>query len=125
MLSFQGSSPKRRSAEIRGRRAEDAVAASWEADGYEILARRLRTRSGEIDLVAANADKLVFIEVKARRTLADAAYAVLPRQQSRLLDAAGAALALHESWHRPEIRFDVALVCDGAIHTIKDAIRYN
>jgi putative endonuclease len=118
-------SPKRRAAEIRGRYAEDAVAARWEADGYHILARRLRTQSGEIDLVAANAEKLVFIEVKARKSFADAAYAVLPRQQSRLLDAAGAALALHESWHRPEIRFDVALVCNGAIQTIEDAIRYN
>ncbi len=36
--------------------------------GYEILARRYRTCTGEIDIIAKDSDILVFIEVKARRT---------------------------------------------------------
>jgi putative endonuclease len=116
---------KRRSAEILGRKAEDAVALELQAKGFRVLAQRLRTGAGEIDLVLANSETLVFFEVKARNSLAEAAYAVAPRQQTRLLEAASLALALHEDWERPAIRFDVALVCHGTIEHIEDAIRYN
>jgi putative endonuclease len=114
----------RRAAESRGRLAEDQVAAGWAAQGYDILARRLRTAAGEIDLVVANPENLIFVEVKARKSFAEAAYAVLPRQQIRLLEAAGAALAEHQDWERPATRFDVALVCGGQVHHIPDAIRH-
>jgi len=111
-------------AEARGRLAEDSVAALWRAQGYSVLARRLRTKSGEIDLVVADPETLVFIEVKARKSFAQAAYAVQPGQQARLLEAASAAMAEHAEWHRPDTRFDVALVCGGAVRHIRDAIRY-
>ena len=117
-------SATRRAAEAFGRRAENSVAASWQARGYDVLARRLRNEAGEIDLIVADAQTLVFVEVKARRG-GDAAYAVLPRQQRRLLLAAEAALAAHQAWQRPVMRFDVALVGGGAIEHIEDAIRYN
>ncbi len=116
---------KHRAAEILGRNAEDEVALHWRSKGFGILARRLRTGAGEIDLVVANAEVLVFVEVKARKTMAQAAYAVSPRQQARLLEAAGAALAAHEGWERPCTRFDVALVYPGGVSHIEDAIRYN
>ena len=116
---------KRKAAESRGRNAEASVAAVWESQGFSILAQRLRTKSGEIDLVVADPSTLVFVEVKARRTFTEAAYAVLPRQQNRLLQAANSALADHQDWHRPNIRFDVAMVCGGAIEHIEDALRQN
>jgi putative endonuclease len=116
---------KRRAAESLGRKAEDAVALELQAKGFRVLAQRLRTGAGEIDMVLADAETLIFVEVKARNSLAEAAYAVAPRQQARLLEAASLALALHEDWHRPAIRFDVALVCHGTTHHIEDAIRYN
>lgn len=87
------------------------------------MAQRLRTPAGEIDLVVADAETLVFVEVKARRCLSDAAYAVLPRQQMRLLNAAESAMAAYPDWCRPSARFDVALVSGGMIEQIKDAIR--
>jgi putative endonuclease len=116
---------KRQAAEMRGRAAEAAVAAIWQAQGFNVLAQRLRTRSGEIDLIVADPETLVFVEVKARKTFEDAAYALLPRQQMRLLQAADSALGLHAEWNRPNIRFDVALVCDGKVENIEDAIRQN
>jgi len=114
---------KRQAAESLGRAAEASVAAIWQAQGFSVLAQRLRTRSGEIDLVVADPGTLVFVEVKARRSFREAAYAVLPHQQLRLLQAADSALALHQDWNRPNIRFDVALVCNGAVQHIEDAIR--
>lgn len=54
----------------RGRRAE-TIAAWWlRLQGYAILARRLRTPRGEIDLIARRGGTLVFVEVKARRDIA-------------------------------------------------------
>jgi len=114
---------QRQAAETRGRDAEASVAAIWEAQGFSILAQRLRTGTGEIDLVVADQATLVFVEVKSRKSFADAAYAVLPRQQSRLWKAADTALASNEAWNRPNIRFDVALFCNGAVRHIEDAIR--
>ncbi len=122
----QPSSPaKRRAAETLGRLAEDAVAAALQGKGLALLAQRLRTGAGEIDLVLADAETLVFVEVKARNSLAEAAYAVSPRQQARLLEAASLTLAHHADWQRPNIRFDVALVCHGRLEHIEDAIRYH
>ncbi len=36
--------------------------------GLKIIARRFRTRSGEIDLIAMDGDEVVFVEVKARHS---------------------------------------------------------
>ena len=116
---------RRRKAERLGRGAEEEVARRLEAQGFAVLARRLRTKAGEIDLVVADAQLLVFVEVKARGCLADAAYAVSARQQARLLEAASLALAAHEDWARPDIRFDVALVAGAAVAIVADAIRYS
>ena len=52
----------------RGQDAELAVAGIMERKGYRILARNYRVhRIGEIDLIAGRGDRLIFIEVKARR----------------------------------------------------------
>jgi putative endonuclease len=125
MYQTAASLVKHRAAEVLGRNAEDEVARHWRDKGFGILAQRLRTGAGEIDLVVANAEVLVFVEVKARKTMAQAAYAVSPRQQARLLEAASVALATHEDWERPCTRFDVALVYPGGVAHIEDAIRYN
>ena len=100
------------------------MAEYWLDKGFTLLARRLRTGAGELDLVVADPQTLVFIEVKARRSIAQAAYAVSPQQQARLLEAASLALATHADWERPATRFDAALVCAGRLEHIEDAIRY-
>jgi putative endonuclease len=50
-----------------GRAGERLAAEHLERLGYSIVARNHRTRYGEIDLVAADRDTLVIVEVKARR----------------------------------------------------------
>ena len=113
-----------RTAQRLGVSAEDAAAAALERDGWAVLARRLRTKAGEIDLVAERDGLLAFVEVKARPTLAGAAWSLGPKQRARLMAAAEIALAEHPGWGAAGVRFDVLLVdAAGAVRRIEDAFR--
>jgi len=76
--------------------------------GYSIVAQNYRCRNGEIDLIVSKAKVLVFVEVKARKTLAFGvpAAAVTRRKQAKLRATAWHYLGNcreHYLW----IRFDV------------------
>jgi putative endonuclease len=107
--------PERVAAFRAGLSAEAKAAALLMAKGYRILARRFRTPHGEIDIVARKRDLLAFIEVKARASLDDAAYAVTPRQQQRIIDAAQGWLMAHPEHAEFELRFDVILVAPKSL----------
>jgi putative endonuclease len=102
--------PARVAAFRTGLSAEARAAAYLMAKGYRILARRFRTPVGEIDLVARRRKVVVFVEVKARATLDDAAYAVTPRQQRRIIDAAQTWLMAHPEHAEFDLRFDAMLI---------------
>jgi putative endonuclease len=108
----------------RGVAAEQAAGAALAAEGWTLLARRVRTGAGEIDLLAERNGLLAVVEVKRRASLAEAAYALGPRQRARLLAAAEAVLAEHPEWGSAGVRFDV-MVVDGAgqVRRIADAFR--
>ena len=111
-------------AHARGLTAEAAAGAALEGDGWVVLARRLRTEAGEVDMLAERDGVLAIIEVKARPTLADAAGAVSPRQRARLLGAAEIILAEHPDWGVAGVRFDVLVVdASGRVRRIADAFR--
>ncbi len=89
-----------------------------------MLARRARTGAGELDLVAERDGLLAFVEVKARATLAEAAFALGPVQRRRLVAAAEAWLALNPGHGDAGMRFDVVLVDEaGRVRRIADAFR--
>ena len=56
------------------------------------------------------ANLIAFVEVKARATLDDAAFAVTPRQQQRIIDAAQGWLVAHPEHAEFEMRFDAMLI---------------
>ena len=103
-------SPERLAAFRTGLSAEARAAAYLMAKGYRILAKRFKTPYGEIDLVARKRNLVAFIEVKARARLDDAAYAVTPRQQQRIIDAAQAWLMTHPEHAQFDLRFDAMLI---------------
>jgi putative endonuclease len=107
--------PARVAAFRTGLSAESRAAAFLMAKGYRILAKRFRTPYGEIDLVARKRNLLAFIEVKARASLDDAAYAVTPRQQARIIDAAQAWLMTHPEHAEFELRFDAMLIAPKSL----------
>ena len=102
-------SPARVAAFRTGLSAESRAAADLMAKGYRILAKRFRTPHGEIDLVAKRRNLITFVEVKARATLDDAAFAVTSRQKARIIDAAQAWLMAHPE-PELELRFDAMLI---------------
>jgi putative endonuclease len=97
--------------------AESRAADYLSGHGYAIAARRFKSPVGEVDIVVRRGRELVFVEVKARRRLDDAAFSVTPRQQKRIVAAAEAWLADHPDDGACDIRFDVILVArNGARH---------
>lgn len=108
-------SPERVVAFRTGLSAESRAAAWLLARGYRILARRFRTPVGEIDIVARRRNLVAFVEVKARADFDDAAYAVTPRQQQRIIAAAQAWLMHNPDHERFDLRFDAILVAPGRL----------
>jgi putative endonuclease len=78
--------------------------------GYRILARRYKTKLGEIDIVARRGDALIIIEVKARGDTGLAGEALTYKVMSRLENAAAQFVQRHDRHAASSLRFDVMLV---------------
>jgi putative endonuclease len=106
--------PFRRFAEGAGRRGEALAALFLGLKGYRVLARRLKTPVGEIDLIVHRGRVTVFVEVKQRsfsHQEADALYAVNRR---RILRAAQYWLIRHPDLANEGLRFDVIFLAPFA-----------
>ncbi len=108
-----------------GKLGEQLAAAHLERLGFTIVARNVRTRYGEIDLIAFNGEALVFVEVKSRRarrrwqlTPAEQPLAWLRTRQRARLRRLAAAWLHRSSSDRPRahtIRFDgIGVIVDEA-----------
>jgi putative endonuclease len=104
------STSERRQRYQRGLFAEVVAAALLMLKGYRILARRHRTRLGEIDLIAVRGKRLAFIEVKRRPTIADATQSIGERQTQRISAAAEQWVWQHPAYHNHEIGLDAVVV---------------
>ncbi len=94
-----------------GKTGEDLACTELERRGYAILARRYRSRFGEIDIVANHEETIVFVEVKARDgdEFGGGAAAVTPWKQRRIAQMAIDYLSRNRLHDRP-CRFDVVTV---------------
>ena len=91
-----------------GQAGETAAVRYLRRRGLVILARNLRSRLGEIDLLARDGSTLVFVEVKTRRGAAaePPEAGVDARKRARLIRLALGYLAAHRLGE-PACRFDV------------------
>jgi putative endonuclease len=98
-----------------GKAGEDLACGELARRGYAVLARRYRSRFGEIDIIARAGRTLVFVEVKARTgtLFGGAAAAVTPLKQRRLARMAEEFLMRQRLVDEP-CRFDVVTVDFGA-----------
>jgi putative endonuclease len=113
---------------VLGEKAEIAAAEFLQRQALRIELRNYRCRTGELDIVARDADgTLVIAEVRLRSSTAygDGAASITPRKQRRLLRASRHLLATHRHYARCAVRFDVLDVrplADGFdIHWIRHA----
>src|SRR3954451_7000635 len=97
-----------------GHQGEDLAAQHFERLGFEVLARRHRTRFGELDLIVAGEDLVVFVEVKARRAGGAHPWENLDeRKRLQVRRVASAWLAEADHPYYATLRFDaVAVVVD-------------
>ncbi len=92
------------------------AAREYESKGYRIVARNWRSARGEVDLVAAKGNQLVFCEVKTRSGLGfglpEEAVSVSKQRKLRELAREFIAAARLEGWvgSDVEVRFDVVSV---------------
>lgn len=94
----------------RGHRGEALAAMALRLKGFRIVARRYRTRFGEVDLIARRGDLVAMVEVKVRPTLIAAMEAVGAMSERRIEAAADLWLSRQPDHARLSIRFDLVAV---------------
>jgi putative endonuclease len=114
----------------RGTASEQLAVEYLHARGLVVLARNVRCRAGELDLVCLDGRVLAIVEVRqrAKRDFGGALASVTWRKQRKIIRAAQFFLLRQAEWRRHVMRFDVVAVegvPDGAhrIVWIKDAFR--
>ena len=104
----------RQQAETRGRRAEWCAAWWLRLKGYRILAQRVRTPMGEVDIIARRGATLIFVEVKYRPDPDQAAAALSPKALMRVARAANFLLGRY-AHGCASIRIDAMILCPGRL----------
>ena len=97
---------------LQGRRAETHAAACLGQQGIRIIARNVRCRHGEIDLIGLDGESLVFVEVRLRTNpdFGSAGESITPQKQHRIITAARWLLASAGRTHQNRVcRFDAVL----------------
>ncbi len=121
---------RRTDRQVRGDAAEDAAAAWLVRHGLVVLARKVRFRGGELDLVCRDGTTIVFVEVRQRSSarFGGAAASITRRKQQRILLAAQLWLTGPGQAHADApCRFDAVLFEQGArrrpTEWLRDAFR--
>lgn len=106
-----------------GRHGERLTARWYRSRGYTVLDQNWRCPAGELDLVVARDDTVVFCEVKTRSggRYGSAVEAVTARKQARLRRLATQWLRTADGPHWPRLRFDVAAIDHGRLQVIEGA----
>ena len=102
---------RRRNGIPLGRTGERIAARHLRRSGYRLLARNFRAAGAEIDLIAAEGETIVFVEVKTRMGTRSGRpeEAVDARKQERIYRAAEVYLSRSRAYERP-IRFDIVAI---------------
>lgn len=103
---------KRQAAEKRGRGAETLACWYLRLHGWRILARRARVPGGEVDVIARRGRTVAFVEVKARGSEEEAAFA-LDRYRLRRVAVAAERLSQRYMREGDDVRIDAMFIVPG------------
>ena len=99
---------------MQGKWAEFIARYYMRIKGYHIVARNFitgrGTMAGEVDFIAVRDKKIVFVEVKKRKSIINAAYAISKHQQQRIARGAQSFLKQNPRFNGYDMRFDAILV---------------
>lgn len=98
--------------EAKGRKGETLAAWYLRFKGWRIVARRVKTPRGEVDLIARRGRTLAFVEVKWRSSAAQLDQAIDPYRLRRVA-AAAEVLAARHAREGDTLRIDVLLLAPG------------
>jgi putative endonuclease len=115
---------------LRGRAAEELAARYLAEQGLKLLARNVRCKAGELDLVCGDGKFLVVVEVRqrSRRDFGGASGSITVHKQRKIIRATRFLLRAFPRWRAYPVRFDVIAVQglpegDHVLEWIKDAFR--
>lgn len=105
----------------RGQYAEQRTHEYLTQQGLTVIARNWRCVGGELDLVAFDAETLVFVEVRARRAgaLVDALTSLTPQKCAYWQRAAAQFLQQYFPGKPPPCRFDVVAWCGSSFTWVR------
>ncbi len=94
---------------VAGHAAEESAVKLLLSKGYKIIARNVRYKAGELDIVAKDGDALCFVEVRSRQNQkhSNPKSSVRNDKQTKLIRAAMLYLQKNFRGARPPCRFDV------------------
>ena len=98
----------------KGKLAELLAAVYMFCHGYRIIGRNFitgrGTKAGEVDLICLKNRTVIFVEIKQRSSLDNAAYAISKEQRIRIIKGAQNFLKSYAKYHGYDIRFDALLI---------------
>jgi putative endonuclease len=106
-----------------GKKGEEQAAFALENAGMEIIAKNVRSKYGEIDIVALEGETIVFVEVKAWSAFGfeDLQYGLNVRKQRKIIKTAKYFLSENRKYSNMTIRFDVVFVNKTSITHLASA----
>lgn len=93
----------------KGQHGEDKACTWLIENGYKIIERNFRTRSGEIDIICTKGQKLIFVEVKSlpHGNLETLSHELNKLKQQKIIKTAKCYLQKHREYNSWYIQFDV------------------
>jgi putative endonuclease len=106
-----------------GREGEERASGVLADAGMRIIARNVRSRTGEIDIVALDGDTIVFVEVKTwtAYSFEDLRFGIDRKKQRRIIETAKYFLSVHREYNGMAVRFDVVFIGPESITHLASA----
>ena len=119
--------PKQMHSSGLGKEGEERAAKALEEAGLKIIAKNVRSKCGEVDIVAIDGNTIVFVEVKAWSAfgMEDLSYSLDIKKQRKIIETAKYFLSVHRKYSKMAIRFDVIFLDKFSVTYLASAFTEN